>query len=78
MFNIIDTMCERDIQCLDKKDPRQERSESEIRRRIAIVRAEIKESRWRCEIYKQNKHNLDVVLVCIIFIFEQSIYNAES
>ena len=53
-------MRERDIKRMEADNQPRERSESEIRREIAIKRAEVEEIRRRNEIYMANRHKLDV------------------
>ena len=64
-------MRERDIKRMEADNQPRERSESEIRREIAIKRAEIEEIRRRNEIYMANRHKLDVSMtdpMCTSFI----------
>ena len=53
-------MRERDIKRIEAVDQPRERFESEIRREIAIRRAQVEEIRRRNEIYMANRHKLDV------------------
>ena len=53
-------MRERDIKRMEADNQPRERSESEIRREIAIKRAEIEEISRRNAIYMANRHKLDV------------------
>ena len=53
-------MRDRDIKKKEAVDQPRERSESEIRREIAIRRAQVEEIRRRNEIYMANRHKLDV------------------
>ena len=53
-------MRERDIKRMEADNQPRERSESEIRREIAIKRAEVEEIRRRNAIYMANRHKLDV------------------
>ena len=53
-------MRERDIKRMEADNQPRERSESEIRREIAIKRAEIEEIKRRNAIYMANRHKLDV------------------
>ena len=74
-------MRDRDIKKKEAIEQPRERSESEIRRQIAIRRAECEELRRRNEIYMANRHKLDVSMtdpMCLInsirdalfFVFE--------
>ena len=56
-------MRERDIKKRDSMEQPRERTESEIRREIAVRRAEVEELRRRNQLYKENKHKLDVSIV---------------
>ena len=64
-------MLERDIKRMEADNQPRERSESEIRREIAIKRAEVEEIRRRNAIYMANRHKLDVSMtdpMCTSFI----------
>ena len=64
-------MRERDIKRMEADNQPRERSESEIRREIAIKRAEIEEISRRNAIYMANRHKLDVSMtdpMCTSFI----------
>ena len=64
-------MRERDIKRMEADNQPRERSESEIRREIAIKRAEVEEIRRRNAIYMANRHKLDVSMtdpICTSFI----------
>ena len=64
-------MRERDIKRMEADNQPRERSESEIRREIAIKRAEIEEIKRRNAIYMANRHKLDVSMtdpICTSFI----------
>ena len=56
-------MRERDIKNRDSIEQPRERTESEIRREIAVRRAEVEELRRRNQLYEENKHKLDVSIV---------------
>ena len=56
-------MRERDIKKRDGIEQPRERTESEIRREIAVRRAEVEELRRRNQIYEDNKHKLDVSII---------------
>ena len=60
-------MRERDIKRMEADDQPRERSESEIRREIAIKRAEVEEIRRRNEIYMANRHKLDVSMSDLMY-----------
>ena len=62
-------MRDRDIKKKEAIEQPRERSESEIRRQIAIRRAECEELRRRNEVYEANRHKLDVSMtdpMCLI------------